>query len=99
LPAGPQRERALAESLELYCEPSAGEESAGSEVAFRWVDVVIVREHRGFVLGVGTRGVPGVVESLEDYYEKARRGLRSLRSNTARKNGRKKIHAIHKATS
>src|SRR5205085_5348709 len=47
--------------------------------------------------GIEDKVVPGVVESLKIITEKASTRIARVAFNYARKNGRKKIHAIHKA--
>src|SRR3982751_2185418 len=62
------------------------------------VDLIIVRENtEGLYSGIEHEVVPGVVESLKIITEKASTRIARFAFNYARKNGRKKIHAIHKA--
>src|SRR5207248_5515536 len=62
------------------------------------VDLVILRENtEGLYSGIEHVVVPGVVESLKIITEKASTRIARFAFNYARKNGRKKIHAIHKA--
>src|SRR5256885_6190916 len=62
------------------------------------VDLVIVRENtEGLYSGIEHEVVPGVVESLKVITEKASNRIARFAFEYARKNHRKKIHAIHKA--
>jgi len=62
------------------------------------VDLVIVRENtEGLYSGIEHEVVPGVVESLKIMTEKACLRIARFAFEYARKNKRKKIHAIHKA--
>ena len=62
------------------------------------VDLIIFRENtEGLYSGIEHEVVPGVVESLKIITEKASTRISRYAFEYARKNGRKKIHAIHKA--
>ncbi|HXY07404.1 MAG TPA: isocitrate/isopropylmalate dehydrogenase family protein [Terriglobales bacterium] len=62
------------------------------------VDLIIVRENtEGLYSGIEHEVVPGVVESLKIMTEKACTRISRFAFEYARKNRRKKIHAIHKA--
>src|SRR3974390_1601029 len=62
------------------------------------VDLIIVRENtEGLYSGLEHEVVPGVVESLKIITEKASTRIAVFAFEHARKSGRKKIHAIHKA--
>src|SRR5690349_13162983 len=62
------------------------------------VDLIIVRENtEGLYSGLEHEVVPGVVESLKIMTEKACTRISKFAFEYARKNQRKKIHAIHKA--
>jgi isocitrate dehydrogenase (NAD+) len=62
------------------------------------VDLIIVRENtEGLYSGIEHEVVPGVVESLKIMTEKACTRISRFAFEYARKNNRKKIHAIHKA--
>jgi isocitrate dehydrogenase (NAD+) len=70
----------------------------GVKSHFENVDVVIVRENtEDLYSGLEHEVVPGVVESLKIITEKASTRIAKFAFEYARKNGRKKIHAIHKA--
>ncbi len=69
-------------------------------VKSRWdhVDLVIVRENtEDLYAGLEHTVVPGVVESLKIITEKASTRIGRFAFEYARKHGRKKVHAIHKA--
>src|SRR5262252_7512685 len=62
------------------------------------VDLIIIRENtEGLYSGLEHEVVPGVVESLKIMTEKASTRISRFAFEYARKNGRKKIHCIHKA--
>ena len=62
------------------------------------VDLIIVRENtEGLYSGLEHEVVPGVVESLKIMTEKACTRISRFAFEYAKKNQRKKIHAIHKA--
>src|ERR1700751_5570467 len=62
------------------------------------VDLIIVRENtEGLYSGIEHEVVPGVEESLKIITEKASTRIARFAFEYARKNKRKKIHAIHKA--
>ena len=89
---------ALRKELDLYANLRPVRNVAG--VASRWtgVDLVIVRENtEDLYAGLEHTVVPGVVESLKIITERASTRIAQFAFAYARKNGRKKIHAIHKA--
>jgi isocitrate dehydrogenase (NAD+) len=62
------------------------------------VDIVLVRENtEDLYSGLEHEVVPGVVESLKIITERASTRIARFAFEYAKKNGRKKIHAIHKA--
>jgi len=62
------------------------------------VDLIIVRENtESLYSGIEHEVVPGVVESLKIITEKASTRIAKFTFAYARKHGRKKVHAIHKA--
>src|ERR1700758_5295054 len=62
------------------------------------VDLIIIRENtEGLYSGIEHEVVPGVVESLKIITAKASTRIARFAFEYARKNQRKKIHAIHKA--
>jgi isocitrate dehydrogenase (NAD+) len=89
---------ALRKDLDLYANLRPVRNVAG--VSSRWsgVDLVIVRENtEDLYAGLEHTVVPGVVESLKIITEHASTRIARFAFEYARKNGRKKIHAIHKA--
>src|SRR5271169_682246 len=89
---------ALRRSLELYANLRPVKNLPGVKSHFDNVDVVIVRENtEDLYSGLEHEVVPGVVESLKIITEKASTRIARFAFEYARKNGRKKIHAIHKA--
>ena len=89
---------ALRKSLELYANLRPVKNLPGVKSRFQGVDVVIVRENtEDLYSGLEHEVVPGVVESLKIITEKASSRIAEFAFAYARKKGRKKIHAIHKA--
>ena len=89
---------ALRKELDLYANLRPVRNVAG--VSSRWtgVDLVIVRENtEDLYAGLEHTVIPGVVESLKIITERASTRIARFAFTYARKNGRKKIHAIHKA--
>jgi isocitrate dehydrogenase (NAD+) len=89
---------ALRKSLELYANLRPVRNLPGVKSHFDGVDVVIVRENtEDLYSGLEHEVVPGVVESLKIITEKASSRIAEFAFKYAKENGRKKIHAIHKA--
>jgi isocitrate dehydrogenase (NAD+) len=89
---------ALRKSLDLYANLRPVRNLPGVKSHFDNVDVVIVRENtEDLYSGLEHEVVPGVVESLKIITEKASTRIAQFAFEYARRNGRKKIHAIHKA--
>jgi isocitrate dehydrogenase (NAD+) len=89
---------ALRKALELYANLRPVKNLPGVKSHFENVDVVIVRENtEDLYSGLEHEVVPGVVESLKIITEKASTRIAKFAFEHARKIGRKKIHAIHKA--
>jgi isocitrate dehydrogenase (NAD+) len=89
---------ALRKTLELYANLRPVKNLPGVKSRFENVDVVLVRENtEDLYSGLEHEVVPGVVESLKIITEKASTRIAKFAFSYARKNGRKKIHAIHKA--
>jgi isocitrate dehydrogenase (NAD+) len=89
---------ALRKDLDLFANLRPVKNMPG--VSSRWtgVDMVIVRENtEDLYSGLEHIVVTGVVESLKIITEKASTRIAQFAFDYARKNGRKKIHAIHKA--
>ena len=65
---------------------------------FENVDLVVVRENtEGLYSGIEHEVVPGVVESLKIITERASTRIAEFAFDYARKNGRKRVTAVHKA--
>jgi len=89
---------ALRKSLDLYANLRPVKNLPGVKSHFDKVDVVIVRENtEDLYSGLEHEVVPGVVESLKIITEKASTRIARFAFEYARRTGRKRIHAIHKA--
>ncbi len=89
---------ALRKTLELYANLRPVKSIPGVKSLFEDVDVVIVRENtEDLYAGLEHQIVPGVVESLKIITEKASTRVAHFAFRYARKHGRKRITAIHKA--
>jgi isocitrate dehydrogenase (NAD+) len=89
---------ALRKTLDLYANLRPVKNLPGLKSRFENVDLVIVRENtEDLYSGLEHEVVPGVVESLKIITEKASTRIARFAFNHAKKEGRKKIHAIHKA--
>src|SRR5438477_1372571 len=88
----------LRKTLDLYANLRPVRNLPGVPSRFGDVDLIIVRENtEGLYSGLEHEVVPGVVESLKIMTEKACTRIAKFAFEYARKNQRKKIHAIHKA--
>jgi isocitrate dehydrogenase (NAD+) len=88
----------LRKQFELYANFRPIRNLPGTQTRYPGVDLVIVRENtEDLYVGLEHEVVPGVVESLKIVTEKASTRIAKFAFNYARKHGRKKIHAIHKA--
>jgi isocitrate dehydrogenase (NAD+) len=89
---------ALRKNLELFANVRPVKNLAGVKSVFQGVDIVLIRENtEDLYAGLEHTVVPGVVESLKIITEKASTRVARFAFEFARKYGRKKIHAIHKA--
>src|SRR5437762_5066917 len=89
---------ALRKTLDLYANLRPVKNLPGLKSRFENVDVVIVRENtEDLYSGLEHEVVPGVVERLKIITEKASTRIARFAFAHAKKQGRKKIHAIHKA--
>ena len=89
---------ALRKTLDLYANLRPVKNMPGVKSRIENVDVVLVRENtEDLYSGLEHEVVPGVVESLKIITERASTRIAKFAFEYARKNGRKKIHAIHKA--
>jgi isocitrate dehydrogenase (NAD+) len=89
---------ALRKTLDLYANLRPVKNLPGVKSRVDNVDIVLVRENtEDLYSGLEHEVVPGVVESLKIITEKASTRIARFAFDYARRNGRKKIHAIHKA--
>ncbi len=88
----------LRRQFELYCNFRPIRNLPGVTTRYPGVDLIIIRENtEGLYSGIEHEVVPGVVESIKVITEKASTRIARWAFEYARKFGRKKIHAIHKA--
>ena len=88
----------LRKQFELYANFRPIRNLPGTQTRYPGVDLVIVRENtEDLYVGLEHEVVPGVVESLKIVTEKASTRIAKFAFEYARKHGRKKMHAIHKA--
>jgi isocitrate dehydrogenase (NAD+) len=88
----------LRKALDLYANLRPVRNLEGVQSRFHNVDIVIVRENtEDLYAGLEHTVVPGVVESLKIITERASTRVARFAFEYARKFGRKKIHAVHKA--
>ncbi len=89
---------ALRKALELYANVRPVKNLPGVKTRYENVDIVLIRENtEDLYSGLEHEVVPGVVESLKIITESASSRIARFAFEYAKKNGRKKIHAIHKA--
>ena len=89
---------ALRKTLELYANLRPVKNMPGVSARFSEVDIVLVRENtEDLYSGLEHEVVPGVVESLKIITEKASTRIARFAFEYAKRENRKKIHAIHKA--
>ena len=88
----------LRKALDLYANLRPVWNLPGVQSAFNGVDLVIVRENtEDLYAGLEHEVVPGVVESLKIITEKASTRIAEFAFDYARRNGRSRVTAIHKA--
>jgi isocitrate dehydrogenase (NAD+) len=88
----------LRKKFELYANFRPIKNLPGLDTRYPGVDLVIVRENtEGEYVGLEHEVVPGVVESLKIITEKGSTRIAKFAFEYARKSGRRKIQAIHKA--
>jgi isocitrate dehydrogenase (NAD+) len=89
---------ALRRTLDLYANVRPVKNLPGVSARYDNVDIVLIRENtEDLYSGLEHEVVPGVVESLKIITERASTRIARFAFEYARKYGRKKIHAIHKA--
>ena len=88
----------LRRALDLYAALRPVRSLPGVESRYRDVDLVVVRENtEGLYSGLEHEVVPGVVESLKVFTERACRRIAEFAFAHARAAGRRKVTAAHKA--
>ena len=88
----------LRRTLDLYANLRPVRNLPGVESRFGDVDLIIVRENtEDLYSGIEHEVVPGVVESLKIVTEKASTRIAVFAFEHARKHGRKRVTAVHKA--
>ncbi len=88
----------LRKRLDLYANLRPAKTIPGLEGRFDDVDLVIVRENtEGLYSGIEHEVIPGVMESLKIITEKCSTRVARFALEYARKNGRKRVTAVHKA--
>jgi isocitrate dehydrogenase (NAD+) len=89
---------ALRKSLDLYANLRPVKHLPGVKTPFEKVDLIIVRENtEDLYSGLEHEIIPGVVESLKVITERASKRIAHFAFDYARRMGRKKVAAIHKA--
>jgi isocitrate dehydrogenase (NAD+) len=88
----------LRKKFELYANFRPIKNLPGLDTRYPGVDLIIVRENtEGEYVGLEHEIIPGVVESLKIITEKASTRISKFAFAYARRENRRKIHAIHKA--
>jgi isocitrate dehydrogenase (NAD+) len=88
----------IRKALDLFANLRPVESVPGVPARFENLDLVVVRENtEGLYSGIEHEVVPGVVESLKIITEKASTRIAKFAFEYARKNGRKRVTAVHKA--
>ncbi|MGH9776122.1 MAG: isocitrate dehydrogenase (NAD(+)) [Candidatus Acidiferrales bacterium] len=89
---------ALRKDLDLYANLRPVKNLEGVQGVFKNIDLVLIRENtEDLYAGLEHEIVPGVVESLKIITERASTRIARFAFEYARRRGRKKIHAMHKA--
>lgn len=88
----------LRQTFELFANLRPIKNLPGVKARYQDVDLIIVRENtEGLYSGIEHEVVPGVMESLKIITEKASTRIAKFAFEYARKNGRKRVTAVHKA--
>jgi isocitrate dehydrogenase (NAD+) len=88
----------LRKALDLYANLRPVRNLPGVQTRFTDVDLIIVRENtEDLYAGLEHQIVPGVVESLKIITEKASTRIAAFAFDYARKHGRRRVTAVHKA--
>jgi isocitrate dehydrogenase (NAD+) len=88
----------LRKALDLYSNLRPVWNLPGIDARYQGIDLIIVRENtEDLYAGLEHQVVPGVVESLKIITERASTRIARFAFDYARRNGRKKLTAVHKA--
>lgn len=88
----------LRQRLDLYSNYRPAKTIKGIRSKYDNIDLIVIRENtEGLYSGLEHLVIPGVVESLRIVTEKATQRIVKFAFETARKYGRKKVTAVHKA--
>lgn len=88
----------LRKALQLYASLRPVKNVPGIGSCYTGIDLIVIRENtEGLYSGIEHEVVPGVVESLKIITRSASTRIAKFAFDYARKNGRKKITAVHKA--
>lgn len=88
----------LRQSFDLFANLRPIRNLPGVRARYQGIDLIVVRENtEGLYSGIEHEVVPGVVESLKIMTEKACTRIAKFAFAYARRHGRKKISAVHKA--
>jgi isocitrate dehydrogenase (NAD+) len=89
---------ALRQTFSLYANLRPIKNLPGVKARYQGIDLIVVRENtEGLYSGIEHEVIPGVVESLKIMTEKACTKISKFAFDFARRNGRKKVAAVHKA--
>src|SRR5438034_5559978 len=88
----------LRQTFDLYANLRPIKNLPGVKARYQGIDLIVVRENtEGLYSGIEHEVIPGVVESLKIMTEKACTKISKFAFDFARRNGRKKVAAVHKA--
>ena len=88
----------LRQSFNLYANLRPIKNLPGVQARYQGIDLIVVRENtEGLYSGIEHEVIPGVVESLKIITEKASTKIAKFAFEYARRHGRKKVAAVHKA--
>jgi len=88
----------MRQRLQLYANVRPVKSLPGIQTPFPNVDLIVVRENsEGMYSGLEHQVVPGVVESLKVVTEKGSMRIAQYAFELARRHGRKRVTAVHKA--
>src|SRR5438094_7277375 len=88
----------LRQTFDLYANLRPIKNLPGVKARYQGIDLIVVRENtEGLYSGIEHEVIPGVVESLKIMTERACTKISKFAFDYARRNGRKKIAAVHKA--